>query len=168
MLVFNASLGSQYTVFNPGKTLQACRNRRFQDQSLVEGYSYQSIIQIWRRRTAGYRDRSLEGVHSYKRTSDDQRKTLSDIINRTETAPTIALQPKSNGDSAAIASSVSSAPSVSQCSGKQTTLLSSQSHQLSGVNMSGTNFTVNFYLDSLNAKLSCGRKWPMVIYSNSD
>ena len=33
--------------------------------------------------------RSLEGVCSYKRTSDDQRKTLSDILNRTETAPTI-------------------------------------------------------------------------------
>ena len=36
---------------------------------------------------------------------------LSDILNRTETAPTVTLQPKSNGDSAAIAM-VSSAPSV--------------------------------------------------------
>ena len=39
--------------------------------------------------------RNLEGVCSYKCTSDDQRKTLSDIFNRTETAPTIILQLKS-------------------------------------------------------------------------
>ena len=114
------------------------------------------------------RHRSLEEVCSYRRTSDDQRKILSDNLNRTETAPTVALQPKSNGDSAAIASAVSSAPSVSQCLEKQTTLLSLQSHQLSGVNMSGTNFTVNFYLNSSNVKSPRGRKQPMVMYSDSD
>ena len=63
--------------------------------------------------------RSLEGVRSYKCTSDDQCKTLSDIFNRTETAPTITLQSKSNGDFfAAIASAISSAPSVKSVFGK--------------------------------------------------
>ena len=65
------------------------------------------------------RHRSLERVHYYKCTSDDQRKTLSDILNRTETAPTIALLLKSNGDSPAIASAVSSASSVSVWENKQ-------------------------------------------------
>ena len=86
------------TIQHRGKTLQVCKNRRFQDQSLLRATAtsrlYRSGIdeQLVMERTG---HRSLEGVCSYKCTSDDQRKTLSDIFNRTETAPTIILQLKS-------------------------------------------------------------------------
>ena len=48
--------------------------------------------------------RSLTGVHSYKRTSDEQREALSDFLNggrkvaRTEQQPTISATSSSSGE----------------------------------------------------------------------
>ena len=86
--------------------------------------------------------RSLEGVRSYKRTSDEQREALSDILNRTKKA-------KVDGTS-----SSSLAPTVPALLTDVTpTFLSTSQHsqQLRALNLPSATFnqcTVNFYVGS--------------------
>ena len=109
--------------------------------------------------------RSVEGVRSYKRTSDRQREALSDILNRTETAPSDivtpfqrAIAPPSSFASAAFSSA--------------TQLNETQFSSFSLRDASFVNCSVNFISGGSpagNFKPPSRRRRPMVLYdSNSD
>ena len=87
--------------------------------------------------------RSLEGVRSYKRTSDEQRETLSNLINRQVPAgpsnAVVALPSGKTGYHEEAASAISS------------TISSTQTSQLRSVSLPSATFkdcTVNFYVGS--------------------
>ena len=54
--------------------------------------------------------RSIEGVRSYKRTSNDQRRALSDILNRLDTTTTLAQEENHKQNHPHGSSSISSSP----------------------------------------------------------
>lgn len=110
--------------------------------------------------------RSIEGVRSYKRTSDEQREALSDLLNRQMTVP---------GPSNAVSTEAQlSSKQPDQLAAISNLVSSTQTSQLRSVSLPSATFnhcTVNFYVRS---GCSCDggepkrKKRALVLDSDSD
>ena len=106
--------------------------------------------------------RSLEGVRSYKRTSNTQREALSDILNRSNTPVRNTPQ-------------VSHSQTGHQNDASSSTFVTNSQHQLlTGLSLPSATFsqcTVNFYTGSTTPNASTSKipqKRKRVLYSDSD